>query len=67
MKELTELDRLKLSCKYSISEKHQKDLVKRIAVMEHKDKPVEIVKVLENQIMWDVGKKYVEKQEINNA
>ncbi|MFT8313195.1 MAG: hypothetical protein ABF633_02950 [Clostridium sp.] len=34
IKELTTLERLKLSLKYSISKKHQKDLKKRIAELE---------------------------------
>lgn len=34
IKELTLLERLKLSLEYSISEKHKKDLRKRIAELE---------------------------------
>lgn len=36
IKELTELECLKLSLEYSISEKHKKSLIKRIAEMQGK-------------------------------
>ena len=60
------LENLKLSLKYSISPKHQKSLKERIKKIENKEKAAiktEQKEPLENQISWDVGKKYVEKQE----
>lgn len=60
------LENLKLSLKYSISPKHQKSLKERIKKIESKEKveiKAEQKEPLKNQIMWDIGKKYVEKQE----
>ena len=62
------LENLKLSLKYSISLKHQKSLKERIKKIENKEKATvkaEKKEPLENQLMWDIGKKYVEKQEDN--
>lgn len=62
MEELTLLENLKLSLKYSTSPVHQKSLKERIKKIENEEKSAIKAKQkepLENQITMELGKKYV--------